>query len=78
MVTAFKNSESLNKSTNRTPDIVSNQNEMTPSLYLNKDTSIIPQIPQTLNSNLENISKKPSSFGDRLEELKRKRRLKGL
>ena len=38
---------------------------------------IIPQSTQNLNPNLENISKKPSSFNEWLEELKRKRRFKG-
>ena len=38
---------------------------------------IILPTTQNLNPNLENISKKPRPFGDWLEELKRKRRLKG-
>ena len=38
---------------------------------------IIPQSTQNLNPNLENISKKPSSFNEWLEELKRKRKFKG-
>ena len=76
-MTAFKNSESLNKSTNRIPDIVSNQNEMTPSFNLQKDNFIIPPTTETHNPNLENISKKPSSFDEWLEELKRKRKFRG-
>ena len=41
------------------------------------DSNIIPPTTETLNPNLENISKKPSSFDEWLEELKRKRKFRG-
>ena len=43
----------------------------------NDSNNIIPPTTQTLNPNLENISKKPSSFDEWLEELKRKRKFRG-
>ena len=76
VVTAFKDKESLNKSINRTPDIVNIKNEMTPSFDLNKDINIIP--PSQSNLNPANQQAKQSlTYDEWLEELKRKRKKRG-
>ena len=51
----LKDKESLNKPTNRTPDIVNIKDEMAPSSSLNKDTKIIPPSPSNLNSAEQNV-----------------------
>ena len=73
IVTAFKDNESLNKSINRTPDIVNNQNGMAPPLNLNKDNNIIMPSYNNLNPSQPSIQK-PLSHNDWLEELKRRRK----
>ena len=90
IVTSFKDSESLNKSINRTPDIVNNQNGMAPPLNLNKDDSIISPSQNNLNplgSNLQNNTPQnlaqsntilpPKTDLEWREELKRKRKKNG-
>ena len=73
IVTAFKDKESLNKSINRTPDIVNNQNGMAPPLNLNKDNNIIMSSYNNLNPSQQSIQK-PLSHNEWLEELKRRRK----
>ena len=76
IVTSFKDKESLNKSINRTPDIVNNENGMAPPLNLNKDNNIIMPLQNNLNPNQQPIPKS-MSYEEWLEEEKRKRKKRG-
>ena len=60
-----------------TKDIPKGTSQATSLDSFKDTTNILPQSSQNLNSNLENISKKPSSFDEWLEELKRKRKFRG-